>query len=48
MYSCKECNYKTNRKDTYSRHMTSSKHMRKIAADAKNVCENVEIGRAHV
>ena len=44
MYSCKECNYKTNRKDTYSRHMTSSKHMRKIAADAKNVCENVVFG----
>ena len=41
MYSCKECCYETNRKDTYNRHLTSGKHLRKIAANPYQECENV-------
>ena len=41
MYSCKECRYETNRKDTYNRHLTSGKHLRKIAANPYQECENV-------
>ena len=39
MYSCKECNYETNRKDTYNRHLTSCKHLRKIAVNSYQGCE---------
>ena len=41
MYSCKECGYETNRKDTYNRHLTSVKHMRKIAVISYQASENV-------
>jgi len=44
MFLCKDCNYKTNRKDTYNRHISSVKHMRKIAAVNNSVCENVIFG----
>jgi hypothetical protein len=40
MYSCKDCNYETNRKDTYNRHLASGKHLRKIAANSYQDCEN--------
>jgi hypothetical protein len=41
MYSCKDCNYETNRKDTYNRHLTSGKHLRKIAVNSYQASENV-------
>ncbi len=41
MYFCKACDYKTNRKDTYNRHVTSDKHLRKIAVFPYHECENV-------
>jgi hypothetical protein len=39
MYSCKGCNYETNRKDTYNRHLISGKHLRKIAENSYQECE---------
>jgi hypothetical protein len=48
MYSCKDCNYETNRKDTYNRHLISGKHLRKIAVNSYQECQNVALNCQNV